>query len=110
MSRVLIPLTSAALLALAGCATQQVQPPQAADTKPQLTAEAKAALAAAEAAHKDANAKFALWTTADDALKAAKAAAEKGDSETVIKQAKVVQDQTQKGLAQLSYPTLKLGD
>lgn len=110
MTKVLLALTSAALIALSGCATQQAQPAKSADAKPELTAEAKAALAAAETAHKDANAKFALWTTADDAMKAAKAAAEKGDSETVIRQAKVVQDQTQKGVAQLNYPTLKIGD
>lgn len=109
MSKVLLALTSAALIALSGCATQQAAPAKA-DAKPTISAEAKAALTAAEAAHKDANAKFALWTTADNALKAAKAAAEKGDSDTVIKQSKIVQDHTQKGLAQLSYPTLKVGD
>ncbi len=108
MSKVLLALTSAALIALSGCAQQ---PQKAAEpAKPTLSAEAKAALAAAEAAHKDANAKFALWTTADAALKAAKAAAEKGDSDTVIKQSKIVQDHTQKGIAQLNYPLLKIGD
>lgn len=104
MSKVLLALTSAALIALSGCATQQ------APAKPQLSAEAKAALADAEAAAKDANAKFALWTTADDALKAAKAAAEKGDSETVIKQSKRVQEHVKLGTAQLNYPLLKIGD
>ncbi|MFP5409594.1 MAG: hypothetical protein ACLGG6_01345 [Gammaproteobacteria bacterium] len=104
MSKVLLALTSAALIALSGCATQQ------APAKPQLSAEAKAALAAAEAAHKDANAKFALWTTADAALKAAKAAAEKGDSDTVMKQTKIVQEHTKLAIGQLSYPTLKVGD
>lgn len=106
MSKVLLALTSAALIALAGCATQQAAEP----AKPALSAEAKAALAAAEAAAKEANAKFALWTTAEAALKAAQAAAEKGDSDTVLKQSKIVQDQTQKGLAQLNYPLLKIGD
>lgn len=106
MSKVLLALTSAALIALSGCATQQAAPP----AKPALSAEAKAALTAAEAAHKDANAKFALWTTADAALKAAKEAAEKGDSDTVIKQSKIVQDHTKKGIAQLDYPLLKIGD
>ena len=108
MSRLLLALTSAALIAATGCAQQ---PQKAAEpAKPALSAEAKAALAAAEAAHKDANAKLALWTTADAALKAAKDAAEKGDSDTVIKQSKIVQEHTQKGLAQLNYPTLKVGD
>ena len=106
MSKVLLALTSAALIALTGCATQQAAEP----TKAGLSAEAKASLAAAEAAHKDAMAKFALWTTADAALKAAKAAAEKGDSDTVIKQSKIVQEHTKMGLAQLNYPMLKVGD
>jgi murein lipoprotein len=105
MSKVLLALTSAALIALSGCATQQ-----ATTAKPALSAEAKAALTAAEAAHKDATAKFALWTTADAALKAAKAAAEKGDSATVLKQSKIVQDHTKMGLAQLNYPMMKVGD
>ena len=43
-------------------------------------------------------------------IKAAEAAAEKGDSDTVMKQAKLVNDQVQKGLAQLNYPMLKVGD
>ena len=106
MSKVLLALTSAALIALSGCATQQAATP----AKPALSAEAQAALTAAEAAHKDAMAKFALWTTADAALKAAKAAAEKGDSDTVIKQSKIVQDHTKKGIAQLDYPMMKVGD
>jgi murein lipoprotein len=105
MSKVLLALTSAALIALAGCATQQSTP-----AKPALSAEAKAALTAAEAAHKDAMAKFALWTTADAALKAAKEAAEKGDSATVLKQSKIVQEHTKMGIAQLDYPMLKVGD
>lgn len=104
MSKVLLALTSAALIALAGCATQPTP------AKPALSAEAKAALTAAEAAAKDANAKFALWTTAEAALKAAKEAAEKGDSATVLKQSKIVQDHTKLGLAQLNYPLLKVGD
>ena len=106
MSKVLLALTSAALIALSGCATQQAATP----AKPALSAEAKAALTAAEAAAKDANAKFALWTTAEAALKAAQAAAEKGDSATVLKQSKIVQDHTKLGLAQLNYPPLKVGD
>ena len=105
MSKVLLALTSAALIALSGCATQQATP-----AKPALSAEAKAALTAAEAAHKDAMAKFALWTTADAALKAAKEAAEKGDSATVIKQSKIVQEHTKMGIAQLDYQMLKVGD
>ena len=105
MSKVLLALTSAALIGLTGCAATETKP-----AKPALTAEAAASLKAAEDAVKDATAKFALWTTADAALKAAKAAAEKGDSATVIRQSKLAQDHDKMGLAQLNYPLLKLGD
>jgi hypothetical protein len=74
------------------------------------SAEAKAALAAAQADVKTAKAKNALWTTADAALKAAEEAAKKGDSATVIKQSKLASDHVKKGLAQLDYPLLKVGD
>jgi murein lipoprotein len=47
---------------------------------------------------------------AQEQRKAAEAAAEKGDSDTVMKQAKLANDQVQKGLAQLNYPMLKVGD
>lgn len=111
MSKVLLALTSAALLGLSGCAGMEAKPAdKAATAKPAISAEAQAALTAAQAAVKDAKAKNALWTTADDALKAAEAAAAKGDSDTVIKQSKLASDHVQKGLAQLNYPTLKVGD
>ena len=109
MSKVLLALTSAALLGLAGCATQQPAQPAAA-TKAGISAEAQAALATAQADVKTAKAKNALWTTAANALKAAEAAAEKGDSETVLKQSKLASDHVKKGLAQLNYPVLKVGD
>ncbi|MHB1188363.1 hypothetical protein [Thiobacillus sp.] len=109
MSKVLLALTSAALLGLSGCADMQktADKPAAA---PALSAEAQAALSAAQAAVKDAKAKNALWTTAESALKAAEEAAKKGDSATVIKQSKLASDHVQKGLAQLNYPMLKVGD
>ena len=118
MSKILIALTSAALLGLSGCAdlyiNQPAKPAAAAKpaepAKPEISAEAKAALASAQAAAKDAQSKNALWTTAQNALKAAEAAAAKGDSDTVLKQAKLVNDHVQKGLAQLNYPMLKVGD
>lgn len=113
MSKVLLALTSAALLGLAGCAaqqtTQQAAQPAAA-TSAGISAEAQAALVAARADVKAAQAKNALWTTAQNALKAAEAAAEKGDSDTVLKQSKLASDHVKKGLAQLNYPTLKVGD
>jgi hypothetical protein len=110
MSKVLLALTSAALLGLSGCADLNQpggKPAAAAEpAKPSISAEAQAALADVKAA----KAKGALWTTADSALKAAEAAAEKGDSATVLKQAKLASDHVQKGMAQLNYPMLKVGD
>lgn len=111
MSNVLLALTSAALLGLSGCAGTETRP---ADTAPVaktgISVEAQAALSVAQAAVKDAKAKNALWTTANNALKAAEAAAAKGDSATVIKQSRLASDQARKGLAQLNYPMLKVGD
>jgi hypothetical protein len=51
-----------------------------------------------------------LWTTAADALKAAEAAAAKGDSATVLKDSKIASDMAHRGLAQLNDPVLKVGD
>ena len=117
MSKVLLALTSVALLGLSGCADLNVNKPASAPAakaaepaKPTISAEAQAALSAAQAAAKDAKAKNALWTTAENALKAAEAAAEKGDSATVLKESKLASDHVKKGLDQLNYPTLKVGD
>lgn len=123
MSKVLLALTSAALLALSGCAEVQTKPADkpaaaakpetaqpAAAAKPAISAEAQAALAAAQADVKAAKAKNALWTTAEDALEAAEAAAAKGDSATVLSQSRLASDHVKKGLAQLDYPMLKVGN
>jgi murein lipoprotein len=122
MSKVLLALTSAALLALSGCAEVQTKPAEKpaaaakpaaakpAEAKPTISAEAQAALSAAQADVKAAKAKNALWTTAEDALEAAEAAAEKGDSATVLSQSRLVSDHVKKGMAQLNYPMLKVGD
>ena len=112
MSKVLLALTSVALLGLSGCADLQSTKPaeKPAAAKPALSAEAQAALSAAQADVKAAKAQNALWTTAEAALKAAEGAAEKGDSATVLKQAKLASDHVKKGMAQLNYPTLKVGD
>ncbi|TCS71551.1 murein lipoprotein [Sulfuritortus calidifontis] len=77
-------------------------------TEAGLTDEAKAALAQAEKDVKDAKANFALWTTADKALKTAQEAAKKGDSETVTKQAKLASDHAKMGLAQTKYPSTEI--
>jgi murein lipoprotein len=109
MSKVLLALTAAALLGLSGCADMQSKT----GDKPAavaISAEAQAALTAAQADVKAAKAKNALWTTADSALKAAEAAAAKGDSATVLKQSKLASDHVKKAMAQLNYPMLKVGD
>ena len=116
MSKVLLALTSVALLSLSGCADLYINKPGGAPTKsteaakPALSADAQAALTAAQADVKDAKAKNALWTTAEDALKDAEAAAAKGDSAAVIKASTLARSQVSKGLAQLNYPLLKVGD
>jgi murein lipoprotein len=111
MSKVLLALTSAALLGLSGCAGTETKPAdKAATAKPAISAEAQAALNTAQADVKAAKAQNALWTTADAALKAAEEAAAKGDSATVLKQAKLASDHVKKGMAQLNYPVLKVGD
>jgi murein lipoprotein len=118
MSRILFTLTSVALIGLAGCASQPAPTAAAKPAeskaveaeKPALSAEAQAALAAAQADVKAARAKNALWTTAQDALNAAEAAAEKNDSATVLKQSKRASDQVRLGMEQLNYPMIKIGD
>ena len=112
MSKVLLALTSVALLGLSGCSGHYVNEPggKPATAKAGISAEAQAALAAAQADVKAAKAKNALWTTAEAALKAAEEAAAKGDSATVLKEAKLASDHVKKGMAQLNYPMLKVGD
>lgn len=118
MKNIMIALAGAGLLALAGCASttpakteapKAVAKPQAeAPKKTELTEDAKMALAMAEADVKAAKAKNALWTTAQDALKKAKDAAEKIDSASVIKHAKIASEHAQLGIAQTQYPVLTI--
>jgi flagellar basal body L-ring protein FlgH len=113
MSKVLLALTSVALLGLSGCADTAKK--EMADSKPAASAsalspEAQAALSAAQADVKNVKSKNALWTTSDGALKAAEEAAAKGDSATVLKEAKWASDQAKLSLNQLNYPVLKVGD
>jgi len=123
MTKVLLALTSAALLTMAGCASTDKAAADAAKSadaakqavsdgaaKVALTAEATAELVAAEVDVKKARDKFSLWTTADSALKAAQEAAKKGDSATVLKQAKIARQQVKLGFEQDSYPMIKVGD
>lgn len=112
MHKIVIALAGAGLLALTGCASTtpaKTQAPQAAAKteaapKAQLTEEAKQALAKAEADIKSAQAKKALWIPAQNALKEAKAAAEKNDSAAVIKHAQKASELAQLGIAQTQYP------
>lgn len=109
MQKVLIAWACATLLGITGCAEMDKK----ADAKPAkavLSAEAKTALEAAQADVKAARAKEALWTTADDALKAAEKAAEAGDSATVLKQTAIVREHVKMGLAQQSYPPIPVGN
>lgn len=116
MQKIMIALAGAGLLALTGCggnmpvkpeAPQVSQAPakaQAEEKKAQLTEEAKQALAKAEADIKAAKAKNALWTTAQDALKKAKEAADNYDSAAVIKHASTASEHAQLGIAQSQLP------
>ena len=111
MQKVLIALACTTLIGLSACTTVEEKPQKGAtatSAQPTLSAEAKAALAAAQADAKAAKAKNALWTTADDALKAAETAAEAGDSATVMKQTAIVRAHTKLGMEQLSYPQIPL--
>lgn len=106
MRKVLFALTAASLLTIGGCASQM--PTQSAS--PTISDSAKSALVAAQDAVKEAKAKNALWSTAEDALKAAETAAEKGDSAAVISNAQKAQDHAKMGLQQANYPVPKLKD
>lgn len=113
MQKVLIALACTTLLGLSACTTVEEKPQKAGiatPAKPVLSAEAKAALTAAQADVKAAKAKNALWTTAEEALKAAEAAAEAGDSATVLKQTATVRAHVKLGMDQLSYPPIPLGN
>ncbi|OGU21448.1 MAG: hypothetical protein A2580_16170 [Hydrogenophilales bacterium RIFOXYD1_FULL_62_11] len=108
MSKLLLALTSATLLGLTGCASTYEPAAQSAPTA--ISAEAQSALSAAQADVKAAKAKNALWTTADNALKAAEAAAAKLDSATVIKQSKLASEHVKLSNVQTGYPQLKVGE
>jgi len=115
MPKILLALTSVALLGLSGCSGLSVSQPDGKPTaaepaKAGISAEAQAALTTAQADVKKAKSQGALWTTAENALKAAEEAATKGDSDAALKQAKLASDQVQKGMTQLGYPMLKVGD
>jgi len=106
MRKILSVLTAASLLALSGCATQEA----VGTAVPAISDNAKSALAAAQATVREARARNALWTTADEALKAAEAAERKGDSAAVISNAQKAQDHARMGIQQLDYPLQQIKD
>ena len=110
MAKLLIAIAGASLLVLSGCqgpASVKAEAPAVVEAKPALSPEAAQALAKAEADVKGAKAQKALWSTAADALKKAKEAAEKFDNATVIKQAKIASEHAQLGIEQTKYPLNK---
>lgn len=104
--QLLIAAIAAGMFSLTGCQTM----PAAAPAKAQLNDEAKMALAGAESDVKEAGKNGALWTGAAGALKAAKEAAAKGDSNATIKDAKQASAQAKLGLAQKKDPLMTLSN
>jgi len=109
MQKSFLAVVAAGMLSLSAC---QTTPPatEAKAVAPALSDEAKTALASAEADVKDAAKAGSVWTTAQDALKAAKEAAAKGDSANVVKNAKTASAQAKLGQGQAKYPLVKIGD
>jgi hypothetical protein len=116
MKKTLIAISSVSMLFLGGCEGSYPTKGEAvasggeskaemkAEAKPELTEDAKTALAQAQADVKAAKAKKALWTTSDEALKKAESATAEFDSKAVIKNAKVASEQAKLGIEQTSYP------
>lgn len=95
-------------IAACGSTDEKARDPRSATSsaaKPTLSDEAQQALARAEADVKQARAAYALWTTADGAMRKAREAADTGDSDTVIAQSRIASEQAKLGLAQKNYPT-----
>ncbi len=109
MRKILFTLTSVSLLALAGCSTYNSQAPApAAAAKPAISPQAQAALDAATASMKEAKSDFDVWTVAEEAYKKAQAAASKGDSATVIKEADKATAFNKLSIQQSKEPPLSL--
>lgn len=108
MQKSVLTLAAVAFISLAGCQSMPAPAQKQAESKPSITPEATAALTQAETDIKAAKSKGALWTTADDNLKKAQAAAGKGDSEATIKAAKNASAMAALGIAQLNYPTTEM--
>lgn len=119
MKEILIALAAAGVLALDGCqgsapvkpdapAAPKAEAPKA-EAPAQLTPQASEALAKAVADVKAAEEKKALWTTASDALKQAKAAAAAKDSAAVLKYSAIASEQARLGIEQTGYPPMTIG-
>lgn len=106
MQKSFLAVVAAGMLTLSACQTT----PPATAAKAELSDEAKIALSWAESDVKDAAKAGGVWTTAQDALKAAKDAAAKGDSANTIKNAKTASAQAKLGQGQKKYPLVKIGD
>ncbi|MCE5182506.1 MAG: hypothetical protein LLG15_11960 [Betaproteobacteria bacterium] len=105
-----IPLAILCGLMLGGCQGSGAVKPEAVSAeaaKPALSEEARQELAKAEIDVKEAKARKALWTTAEDALKKAKESAAKFDSAATLKHSKMASELARLGIAQLSYPLAK---
>ena len=97
---------AAVLLAACGSVPQKTAETTSSESaKPTISAEAQQALDRAETYAKEAKAKFALWTSTQNALKSAQDAAQVGDSAKVIAEASYASSQAKGGLAQLQYPS-----
>lgn len=94
-------------LALSGCAVTPASkpPPPKQDSTLQISLEAHDVLARAEADVATARTLFALWTTARDALRAAREAATRGDSQAVIRYGIEASSQARLGIEQLDAPS-----
>ncbi len=99
----LITLLSA--YGLTGCASTESTQPANQTTAASITPEAQALLIQAETDVSDARSKFALWTTAESALQAARESAALGDSASVIRMATFASSQAKLGLEQLKLPS-----
>jgi hypothetical protein len=102
-----LPVAACLALALAACGQAPVKlfdiPKETA--VPAITEAARDALSQAEADVEAARARFALWTTAESALKLARDAAQAGNSELVSKHAALASGQARAGVVQLAYPS-----
>lgn len=101
----------AASLSLVACAPVPPKPDPVAPSPsgiPAISPEARNLLAQAEQDVQAAREQFALWTTAEAALKLAWEAANAGDGATVTKQARRASELVKAGLAQLAYPGTEL--